>query len=220
MLVAVLGGIARNPHDDSAAPSAYRQGTRHPQVSRGPRLFARPWLKAGSNPEESRHGFRPRRRRKCAPPRAAGLGQSPGAKIIFGGFFIGLIYKALNVAFKLWRTCPRKSSALPLKAGSVSMEISPELIGVGYIIGPRIARSPPPAASSLISSFIPLIKFFGDGIEGAVAPGAIPISKMARTKIRGAYVLYIGAGAVAAGGIISLLARVAHDLAWRPDGAA
>jgi len=52
---------------------------------------------------------------------------------------------------------------------------------------------------------IPLIKFFGEGLSAALAPGTQPISEMTPGQIRGKYVLYIGAGAVAAGGIISLL---------------
>jgi uncharacterized oligopeptide transporter (OPT) family protein len=51
---------------------------------------------------------------------------------------------------------------------------------------------------------IPAIKYFGGVATGVIAPGTIPISEMGPTQIRGAYVLYIGAGAVAAGGIISL----------------
>jgi len=51
---------------------------------------------------------------------------------------------------------------------------------------------------------IPAIKFFGEGMAGPLAPGTVPISQMDPGQIRGAYVLYIGAGAVAAGGIISL----------------
>jgi uncharacterized oligopeptide transporter (OPT) family protein len=51
---------------------------------------------------------------------------------------------------------------------------------------------------------IPLIKFFGEGMTAALAPGSIPIKNMSPHQIRGAYILYIGAGAVAAGGIISL----------------
>src|SRR5207248_1369145 len=50
----------------------------------------------------------------------------------------------------------------------------------------------------------PLIKFFGEGMATAVAPGRIPIKDMGPDEVRSAYVLYIGAGAVAAGGIISL----------------
>jgi uncharacterized oligopeptide transporter (OPT) family protein len=51
---------------------------------------------------------------------------------------------------------------------------------------------------------IPLIKFFGENVNGIVPPGTVPIADMSPNQIRGAYVLYIGAGAVAAAGIISL----------------
>src|SRR5256886_14893950 len=51
---------------------------------------------------------------------------------------------------------------------------------------------------------IPAIKFFGESTTAVIAPGTIPISEMGPTDIRGAYILYLGAGAVAAGGIISL----------------
>src|SRR5262250_3377594 len=62
-------------------------------------------LKAGSNPED-RALASPSAKEEMRAAEAAGLGQSPGAKIIFGGFFIGLIYKSLNVAFKLWKDVP------------------------------------------------------------------------------------------------------------------
>jgi uncharacterized oligopeptide transporter (OPT) family protein len=52
---------------------------------------------------------------------------------------------------------------------------------------------------------IPMIKFFGEGLTNALPPGGKPISAMSPSDIRSAYILYIGAGAVAAGGIISLL---------------
>src|SRR4029079_12100866 len=51
---------------------------------------------------------------------------------------------------------------------------------------------------------IPAIKFFGEGMTKILPPGTMPISEMSPNDIRGAYVLYIGAGAVAAGGIIRL----------------
>ncbi|MDB6094578.1 MAG: oligopeptide transporter protein [Verrucomicrobia bacterium] len=136
---------------------------------------------------------------------AAGLGQSPGARVIFAGFGLGLLYKTLNVAFKGWKDVPEKIFGAPFKAGSLSVEISPELLGVGYIIGPRIASIM--CAGGVLSYLvlIPLIKFFGDAIPGPLAPGLIPISAMGPSQIRSAYILYIGAGAVAAGGIISLV---------------
>lgn len=135
------------------------------------------------------------------------------AKIIFGGFFIGLIYKVGNIALKGWKDTVEYVFPAPLKAGSIGTEISPELLGVGYIIGPKIAAIM--AAGGVLSYMllIPLIKFFGDGLLTPLAPATKLISEMSPHEIRGAYVLYIGAGAVATGGLISL-AR-AMPLIWR-----
>jgi uncharacterized oligopeptide transporter (OPT) family protein len=52
---------------------------------------------------------------------------------------------------------------------------------------------------------IPMIKFFGEHLQGPLAPGKMPIADMQPDDVRGAYVLYIGSGAVAAGGIICLI---------------
>src|SRR4029079_19222464 len=64
-------------------------------------------------------------------------GAATSAATIFTGFGVGLAYKALNVAFKGWKDVPQKVFGPPFDAGSVSAEISPELLGVGYILGPR-----------------------------------------------------------------------------------
>ncbi len=128
-----------------------------------------------------------------------------GAITIFSGFAIGLVYKALNVAFKLWKDIPEKIFGPPFAAGSISAEISPELLGVGYIIGPRIAGIMCGGGVLAYLVLIPAIKFFGSQVPGLVAPGLMPISQMSPGQIRGSYILYIGAGAVTAGGIISLL---------------
>jgi putative OPT family oligopeptide transporter len=135
------------------------------------------------------------------------------ARLIFGGFGIGLLYKALNVSFKAWKDTPEVVLGAPLKGGSVGAEISPELLGVGYIIGPRIALTM--AAGGVLSYLllIPMIKFFGDPLTTILSPGTMLISEMGPNDIRSAYVLYIGAGAVAAGGLISL-AR-ALPMIWR-----
>lgn len=126
-----------------------------------------------------------------------------GAKIIFGGFAIGILYKVAMSAFRLWKDVPQLVLGKPLAGGSVAAEISPELVGVGYVIGPRISAIM--CAGGVLSYLvlIPAIKFFG--VPGAViAPGTIPVSEMGPDEVRGAYVLYIGAGAVAAGGVISM----------------
>src|SRR5207253_495511 len=80
----------------------------------------------------------------------------------------------------------------------------PALLGVGYIIGPRIASIMCAGGVLAYLVLIPAIKFFGSGMTTVLPPGTIPISEMSPSQIRGAYILYIGAGAVAAGGIISL----------------
>lgn len=127
-----------------------------------------------------------------------------GGRIIFAGFGIALIYKTAMSAFKSWKEIPEKIFGAPFQSASVSVEVSPELLGVGYIIGPRIASIMCAGGVLAYLVLIPAIKFFGQGVAGAVAPGTIPIGEMTPDDIRNAYVLYIGAGAVAAGGIISL----------------
>lgn len=135
------------------------------------------------------------------------------AKIIFAGFGIGLLYKIANVAFKGWKDTPEVTFGAPLKAGSLGAEVSPELLGVGYIIGPRIAAVM--AAGGVMSYLllIPMIKFFGDALITPLAPATKLISQMSPHDIRSAYILYIGAGAVAAGGLISLVR--AMPTIWR-----
>ncbi|MDQ2822517.1 MAG: oligopeptide transporter, OPT family [Pseudomonadota bacterium] len=126
------------------------------------------------------------------------------ATIIFGGFGLGLLYKVASISFKGWKDTSNFEFGAPLKAGSVGAEISPELLGVGYIIGPRIAFTM--AAGGVLSYLllIPMIKFFGDLLTVPLSPGTMLIRDMTPNDIRSAYVLYIGAGAVATGGLISL----------------
>jgi len=126
------------------------------------------------------------------------------AMLIFGGFGIGILYKTLSVSFKGWRDTVNFEFGAPLKTGSIGAEISPELVGVGYIIGPRIAFTM--AAGGVLASLmlVPMIKFFGELASTPLSPGTIPIRDMTGDDIRSAYILYIGAGAVATGGLISL----------------
>ncbi|MFC0251755.1 OPT family oligopeptide transporter [Massilia consociata] len=135
------------------------------------------------------------------------------AAIIFGGFGIGLLYKTLSVSFKGWRDTVNFEFGAPLKGGSAGAEVSPELLGVGYIIGPRIALTM--AAGGVLSylMLIPMIKFFGDALSAPLAPATTLIRDMSPDEIRNAYVLYIGAGAVAAAGLISLVR--AMPMIWK-----
>src|SRR5207245_7526557 len=133
-------------------------------------------------------------------------GHATSAKTIFAGFGVGFIYKAMNVAFRWWKDTPERVFGAPFAAGSISAEISPELLGVGYIIGPRIGSIMCAGGVLAYLVLIPAIKFFGAGLTTPLAPETKALIRdMSPGAIRNAYVLYIGAGAVAAGGIISVV---------------
>ncbi|HEV8543185.1 MAG TPA: oligopeptide transporter, OPT family [Verrucomicrobiae bacterium] len=159
-------------------------------------------LKAGAS-AESLAMASPEWRHASSKQRAVERGTS--AATIFAGFGIGLVYNVAMQAFRLWKNVPEKLFGPWFKGASVGAEITPELLGIGYIIGTRISCIM--AAGGVLSYLvlIPMIKFFGDALPQALAPGSIPIFQMGPNDIRGAYILYIGAGAVAAGGIISLI---------------
>jgi putative OPT family oligopeptide transporter len=198
MLVGVLGGLLgilmmipmrRTMIVDQHRELKYPEGTACAEV-----------LKAAATPSS---------REAAGEIRIEGSNEEKAARqrafIIFGGFGIGLLYKVLSISLKLWKDTVNFVFNAPLKAGSAGAEISPELLGVGYIIGPRIAMTM--AAGGVLSYLllIPMIKFFGELLSVPVAPGTMLIKDMGPDDIRSAYVLYIGAGAVAAGGLISLV---------------
>jgi hypothetical protein len=108
---------------------------------------------------------------------------------------------------KGWKETPTKVFGRPFEGGSISNENNPALLGVGYIIGPRIAGIMFAGGALSYLVLIPLIKYFGAGLVEPLAPATIPISEMGiqgKNSIQADYILYIGAGAVAAGGVISL----------------
>jgi len=157
-------------------------------------------LKAGAS-QESRDAASDQAKRE---QEALG-GAMTSAKTIFTGFGIGLVYKTAMNAFRVWKDTPEKVFGAPFAAGSISAEISPELLGVGYIIGPRIGSIMCAGGVLAYLVLIPMIKFFGAGLVTPLAPETSALIKdMGPGAIRNAYVLYIGAGAVAAGGIISV----------------
>ncbi|PYQ07735.1 MAG: oligopeptide transporter, OPT family [Acidobacteria bacterium] len=134
----------------------------------------------------------------------AGEERGAQARLVFKGLLAGLVYKALGFVARLWPT----TAELPIpryKAAQVSVDMSPELMGVGYIIGYR--SSAIMVGGGLLSwlVLIPAIALFGQGRLGALYPATVPIDQMSPGDIWNRYIRYIGAGAVAAGGIINLL---------------
>lgn len=85
------------------------------------------------------------------------------------------------------------------------MDTLPALLGVGFIIGPRIAGIMLAGAVLGWLGMIPLISYIGDFANTPIYPGEVPISDMNYHDIWGNYLRYIGAGAVAFGGIMGLI---------------
>jgi len=156
-------------------------------------------LKAGAS-HESQAAASPEARRDREK-----LGGGIGAKTIFTGFGLALAYKTAMVAFRSWKEVPEKIFGPPFRGASVSAEISPELLGVGYIIGPRIAGIMCAGGVLAYLVLIPMITFFGQSLTTPLTPESTTLIRdMSPGDIRNAYILYIGAGAVAAGGLISV----------------
>jgi putative OPT family oligopeptide transporter len=141
--------------------------------------------------------------RATAEPSAASASSS---RWIFRGMAVGALVK---LAISLLFLIPGElAHSVPfLRNGEIGVEIAPALFGVGFILGYRQAAVC--VAGAVISSLvlIPLISWFGAQV--AAAPGApstlLAISQMSAGEIWSRYVRYIGAGAVATAGILTLL---------------
>ncbi len=127
------------------------------------------------------------------------------AKNVFLGMGIGAAYKAVMGFLKL---IPSEVAVrVPiLKKGLVSLETSPALLGVGFILNYRIASIM--VAGGLFSwvVLIPTIATFGEGLGAPFFPEMIkPIAEMGPNEIWTRYIRYIGAGAVATAGILTVI---------------
>jgi len=142
----------------------------------------------------------------CADVLVAGDRGGSFAGRVFWGLGLGSLYTMFqneNV-FSLWPSTPRYEPAgvpgLSIRAATTS-----EYLGVGYIIGPRVAGTI--FAGGVFSWWVlmPAIKFFGSRIPEALYPSPVPIPQMSADQLWSSYIRYIGAGAVAAAGLITLL---------------
>lgn len=144
----------------------------------------------------------------CADVLVAGEKGGNLARMVYYGLGIAFLYKLLMSILGLWKDVPTivfgKNSALP--NGTINGEITPELLGVGYIIGPRISGVM--VAGGVLSwlALIPLITIIGSGLTTPLAPEATKlIADMSPGEIWNRYIRYIGAGAVTFGGIMTLI---------------
>jgi putative OPT family oligopeptide transporter len=141
----------------------------------------------------------------CAEVLRATAAESGGGRWIFIGLAVGALVKLLIGAAVL---IPSELVALlpVLPKAELALEIAPALLAVGYILGYR--QSSIMVSGSLISALVltPLIALVGAGLTAPLFPEiTTPISALSAGQIWSRYVRYIGAGAVAAAGIVTVL---------------
>lgn len=147
----------------------------------------------------------------CADVLIAGEKGGSLASRVFLGLGLGGLYTLFQNEnlFKAWPGTPEYQPDFGpdhiLKGSSIKADATPEYLGVGYIIGPKVAGVI--FAGGVFSWLVlmPLIYFFGKSLPGPVYPGTVPIAQMGPSDLWATYIRPMGAGAVAAAGLITLL---------------
>ena len=140
----------------------------------------------------------------CAEVLLAGEEGGSKAKLVFKGLGLAALYKFFADGLKLFPSSLSKEITVKSFSGAgIGIDPLPSLVGVGYICGPKISGYMLSGATLGWLVIMPLMKLFGgDNIIGSADKA---ISLMSVKEIWGTYLRYIGAGAVATGGIISLI---------------
>ena len=153
----------------------------------------------------------------CADVLVAGDRGGSFASRVFWGLGLGSLYTLFQNEnlFSVW---PSTASYNPSNfGGSIRANTTSEYLGVGYIIGPRIAGVLFAGGVMAWLVVMPAIRFFAG--HAIVYPGTIPVDQMSPDQMWGAYIRPMGAGAVAAAGLITLLKTVPTILAALRAGA-
>jgi putative OPT family oligopeptide transporter len=139
----------------------------------------------------------------CAEIIKAGEVGGTSASKIFSGIGLGALWKGLPTLFGFWNPSVERDLSF-YRGSSVSMDAAPELMGVGYIIGWQTSLIM--VGGGLMASFIisPIIVFIGQTATQPLYPATVPIMEMSTVDIWKSYIKYMGAGAVATGGIVGL----------------
>jgi putative OPT family oligopeptide transporter len=150
----------------------------------------------------------------CADVLIAGERGGSLAGRVFSGLGLGALYTLFqnDNIFMAWPGTPEFQPDFGpqhiMKGASIKADATPEYLGVGYIIGPRVAGVI--FAGGVFSWLVlmPLIYFFGKALPNPIYPGTIPIAQMGPSQLWSTYIRPMGAGAVAAAGLITLLKTV------------
>ena len=145
----------------------------------------------------------------CADVLVAGERGGALASTVFVGLGVGAFWKALSWIFQIFRTAigytVARTGVFP--NATLNIDISPEYMGVGYVIGPKIAGVM--FAGGVLSWMVllPLLTIAGTYMNVPFPPvpaSGLMLSQMTPGQIWSAYIRYIGAGAVLAAGLITL----------------
>jgi len=126
-----------------------------------------------------------------------------GFKTMMTGVAGGGIFKFLSEGLLLWKYEP-EWTIKPLQGTIFGADVTAALIGVGYIVGIEIGMYMFAGALVAWLGLIPLIKYIGAGLTEPLFPSAALIKDMDAWAIWSKYIRYVGAGAVIAGGFISI----------------
>ncbi|MBD3233384.1 MAG: oligopeptide transporter, OPT family, partial [candidate division Zixibacteria bacterium] len=149
----------------------------------------------------------------CAEIIVAGDEGGGKAKTVFFGLAWGAVYKALFAIAHIWPEEPiqnlywqnAQGETLGYRGGHIAIDATPSLLGVGYIIGPRIAALMLGGAVLGYLGIAPLLSYIGSFDPTLVIkPAKIPLAELDPGQLRNYYVKYLGVGAVALGGFVSL----------------
>jgi putative OPT family oligopeptide transporter len=141
----------------------------------------------------------------CAEIIKAGDEGGGKAKTVFAGLGLSAVYKILMGGVRLWPEIPNTDVKF-FKGANVGIDATPALLGVGYIIGPKISALMLGGAVLGYLGIAPLIAYIGTYIPHTlIPPGNIPIPDMSPADLRNFYIKYLGVGAVALGGFVSLV---------------
>jgi len=142
----------------------------------------------------------------CADVLIAGEKGGSFASRVFYGLGLGGVYTLLqnSNALAVIKETPTYNPGF-MPGASLRAAITSEYLGVGYIIGPKVAGVI--FAGGVFSWLVmmPAIKFFGSLVPTPIFPSPIPIAQMTSDQLWNYYIRYIGAGAVAAAGLITLM---------------
>lgn len=142
----------------------------------------------------------------CAEVQVAAQAGGSSAAMLFVGMLVGGVYQGMMKLLGLWPEEPDVAINRASYRTSVGAVVSPELLGVGYIIGPKVAAVMLAGGAAGWLVIIPLIYLFGGSATGPVAPELTQlIPDMDHWTVWSRYLRYIGAGAVAFGGLFTLI---------------